>query len=164
MEDMEPDEETIAQEALGRLRSRRGRTFGLRMTPMIDVIFLLLTFFILTAKFRAPEQFLPLKLLTGRSKQFGVIEPLQIHISDTQAGCSIQIAGSKTVLIEDSAPGQGLAGFAETLTAVLNSQKRNATDPIEIICDDDIKWDHLVKIYNILYAAGADDITFGITE
>jgi biopolymer transport protein ExbD len=57
-----------------------------------------------------------------------------------------------------------LAGFAEGLAAVLVEKKRNTGDPIEIICAEDIKWDYLVKIYNVLQAAGADDITFAVNE
>jgi len=47
---------------------------------------------------------------------------------------------------------------------MFESQKRTADDPIEIRCDDDLKWDHLVKIYNILYGMGAGNITFVINE
>ena len=164
MEDMEPNEDTISEEVLHGLRAGKRRNFGLRMTPMIDVIFLLLTFFVLTAKFRSPEQSLPLALPANESKRPGIVEPLQIIISDTQTGCMVQIAGVETVSIEESEPEEGLALFTQKLGGVLKIQKRNASDPIELICGEDTKWDYLVKIYNILYSSGANDITFGINE
>ncbi len=42
-------------------RDRRER-FEVKMTPMIDVIFLLLIFFVCTANFQPPEQILPTQL------------------------------------------------------------------------------------------------------
>ena len=57
-----------------------------------------------------------------------------------------------------------MAGFAESLAAVLAEKKRNTGDPIEIICAEGVEWDYLVKIYNVLQAAGADDITFAVNE
>ena len=164
---MERKKQNIQQKVLGQLKRQKKRTSGLRMTPMIDVIFLLLTFFVLTAKFRQPEQFLPALLPKASAAQpevFRVIEPLVIYISDTNDGCSIKIADSEAILIERQTTRQGLSDFANKLTSVIYSQKRTANDPVEIICSDETKWDHLVKVYNVLYAMGISDITFGVTE
>jgi biopolymer transport protein ExbD len=154
----------ILAEALGSLPGPR-RRLGLRMTPMIDVIFLLLTFFILTARFRTPEQFLPIHLPTAEAavERFGVIEPLIINISGEEGDCVAQIGQLRTVRIEGARYAEGLADFANKLTDVLSLQKRTANDPIEIHCDDYVRWDHLVKIYNVLQAARISDITFQMT-
>ena len=162
---MEPekDQSTGAGETLRDfLRRRRGRRFNLRMTPMIDVIFLLLIFFILTAKFRIPEQFLDAFLPQEGSGQGGaaVIEPLLVHISSTDGGCLVEIGTAEKVVIHDEARDEGIAAFANSLVEVLAVQKRAASDPIEIECEDDVEWDYLVKIYNVLNALGAEDITF----
>lgn len=48
------------------------RTYGsleLMLTPMIDVVFLLLVFFVVTASFRPPEWMLPSNLLTEGGSQ-----------------------------------------------------------------------------------------------
>ncbi|MBN1126505.1 MAG: biopolymer transporter ExbD [Sedimentisphaerales bacterium] len=138
---------------------------ALRMTPMIDVIFLLLVFFVLTAKFRTPEQFLPIQLPTENEnlQRLDVIEPLAVGLLPESEGCRITI-GSETSLAEiivDAEPkAEQLAEFAKSLTAILHQQKRTAADPIEIRCDDQVKWDHLVKVYNLLYTMGINDITF----
>jgi biopolymer transport protein ExbD len=136
------------------------------MTAMIDVIFLLLTFFVLTARFRTPEEFLPIHLPTADAavQKFGIIEPLEIDISADQAGCVVRIGQLETVRIEAGRGAEGLAAFANELTNILSRQKRTTGDPIEIRCAGEIKWDHLVKIYNVLQAMGINDITFRMTE
>ena len=166
MEIEQNDIPSIQQEVVRSLRKHRGRAFGLRMTPMIDIIFLLLTFFVLTAKFRTPEQFLPVRLGGGQAEveRLGVIEPLRIHIAGTENDCTVDIGGLERVRIEASAVEAGLTQFANKLAYVMDKQKRTAGDAIEIVCEDRTKWDYLVKIYNVLCAMGADDITFGIEE
>lgn len=141
------------------------RRLGLRMTPMIDVIFLLLTFFVLTAKFRTPEQFLPIHLPTAEAAvgRFGVIEPLVISISGEGEDSLVQIGTAAALRIEGARYAEGLADFANKLAEVLSLQKRTASDPIELRCDDYVRWDDLVKIYNVLQAAGISDITFQMT-
>jgi hypothetical protein len=37
------------------------------------------------------------------------------------------------------------------------------SDPIELRCGDEVRWDDLVKIYNVLQAGGISDITFQMT-
>jgi biopolymer transport protein ExbD len=136
------------------------------MTAMIDVIFLLLTFFVLTARFRTPEEFLPIHLPTADAavQKFGVIEPLELDISVAEAGCMVRIGQLETVRIEADRPAEGLAALANELTNILSRQKRTTRDPIEIRCGDEVKWDYLVKIYNVLQAMGINDITFRMTE
>ena len=158
--------EGIRQEVVGHLRKRRRRRLGVRMTAMIDVIFLLLTFFVLTAKFRTPEEFLPIHLPTADAavQKFGVIEPLELDISADEAGCVVRIGQLETVRIEADRPAEGLTAFANELTNILSRQKRTTGDPIEIRCGDKVRWDDLVKIYNVLQAMGINDITFRMTE
>jgi len=143
------------------LRKKRG--FVLQMTPMIDVIFLLLTFFLLTANFRTPEDFLPIRLPDKQAPQIpSIIEPLSISIAATQTGLQVQIADLNAVAIENAALERGLANFATKLKNTFESQQRTPDDPVEISCTDEVTWDHLVKIYNILNAMGIENITFNL--
>jgi biopolymer transport protein ExbD len=154
----------IRAKVMGRF-SRPRRRLGLRMTPMIDVIFLLLTFFVLTAKFRTPEQFLAIHLPTAEAavERFGAIEPLIISISGEEGDYLVQIGTVRALRIDGADYAGGLADFANKLTDVLSLQKRTVGDPIELHCDDYVRWDDLVKIYNVLQAAGISDITFQMT-
>ena len=142
---------------------RKKRGFVLQMTPMIDVIFLLLTFFLLTANFRTPEDFLPIRLPDKQAPQIpSIIEPLSISIAATQTGLQVQIADLNAVAIENAALERGLANFATKLKNTFESQQRTPDDPVEISCTDEVTWDHLVKIYNILNAMGIENITFNL--
>ncbi len=144
----------------------RKHPFTLRMAPMIDMIFLLLIFFLVAAKFRPQEDFLPFQLPAAPPlhQTIGKPEPLIIHISATHSGCLVQISQLHTVRIEDENSEAALAVLMEKIRDCLLAQKRFANDPIEIISDADVKWQYLAKIYNLLYGAGLTDITFEMTE
>jgi len=159
---------SIHEDVLGRLRRRapRGRGFALRMVPMIDMIFLLLIFFLVTANWRPEEDFLPLQLAAAQG-QGAVLtrpEPLEIHIFAAPAGCRVQIGRADEVEIDDNTIEADLAAMIARIEACLLAQKRFTGDPIEIICGGDVKWDHLTKIYNVFFGAGLTDITFRMTE
>jgi len=148
-----------------RLRTPARAPIALRMTPMIDLIFLLLTFFALTARFRNPEQFLPIQLpaAMGETDRIDVIEPMPVSFSTEGGACRIRIGdgpGSRQVLLSPESEPQELAAFAADVAAVLKGQNRTTADPVEIRCADDVAWDHLVKAYDVLYRSGIADITF----
>ena len=157
--------EGIKRDVLGKLSGRR-RSFSLRMAPMIDMVFLLLIFFLVAAKWRPQEDFLPfqLPLAQAQEQRIGKPEPLIIHISATQAGCQVQIGQSDAVQIENQTIEANLAVLMEKMESSLLAQKRFATDPIEIVCEPEVKWEHLTKIYNTFFGAGLTDITFQMTE
>lgn len=140
-------------------------SFALRMAPMIDMIFLLLIFFLVAAKFQPPESFLPLRLATAYGEPPTIKpEPLTININSNTDGCQVQIGINTPLDIKDATINENLTTLAELISEILQSQKRLPTDPVEIICADDVKWDHLAKIYNLLYGMGLEDITFRLTE
>jgi biopolymer transport protein ExbD len=167
--------ETIGiQQVVGGFLQRRRRGRGrasLGMMPMIDVIFLLLTFFVLTANFRSPEQFLPALVPAANASvtSFNIVEPLVISVVEDGRGCVIRLGGSdggmeSDIVIQDAEPRRGLAVFAKRLGEMMQAQRRTTGDPVELLCGDEVTWDHLVKVYNILYAMGVSDITFGEVE
>lgn len=152
-----------------RLKHGRKASFTLHMTPMIDIIFLLLTFFVLTSNFRVPEDFLSIRLpsSTSQAGMSGLIEPFKINISAASNGCVVTIGNGLTtneLLIRNESLESDLAVFAGTLSPTLKSLKRNSDDPVEITCQDNIKWDHLVKIYNIINAMGLTEVTFNLND
>lgn len=133
---------------------------------MIDVIFLLLIFFLVAAKWRPQEDFLPLRLPVAQARGTHVPgpEPLIIHISATQTGCRVSMARTDIVKLNNATIDKDLALMLEEIKDTLLAQKRFASDPIEIICAPEVKWDHLAKIYNAFYGAGLTDTTFRMTE
>ena len=152
---------------LGRINGSRRNTIGLRIAPMIDMIFLLLIFFLVAARWKPKEDFLPLQLPTANaqiSQSVGKPEPLAVQIATTTIGCQVQIGPSYAVDISSLNPEQGLAIMMEKTKQCLLEQKRYVSDPVEIICAPDVKWEYVAKIYNVLVGMGLNDITFRMTE
>ena len=156
--------ESMQIDFLKRIFAGRRRPFALRMAPMIDMIFLLLIFFLVTAKWRPEENFLPFQLPAAQGHGLGKPEPLIIRIRPTETGCGVQIGQLHTVQIVNQTIEANLAVLMEEIEKCLPAQKRFAADPIEIVCDPEVKWEHLAKIYNVFYGAGLTDITFRMTE
>lgn len=139
---------------------RRKLSIGLRMTPMIDVIFLLLTFFVLTAKFEEPEQLLPIVMGRGEAIQRERVA-VPVRIRADQAGCVVAFGDTGETVIATENPAEGL------LTLTQQVQQHFAATgggPIELYCTDGVAWDFVVKVYDVLYVLGAQDITFRIDE
>lgn len=159
--------ESISEMVSGMLKSHRQRgAFALRMAPMIDMIFLLLIFFLVTANFRPQEDFLPCRLPTAAAAvmPIGQVEPLVIYIADSLQGCQVQIGENTIIEIRSQSVEEDLAVMIEKLRNVMNKQKRTTSDPIEIVPLPEAKWDYLAKIYNVLYGFGMTDIAFRLTE
>ncbi len=145
----------------------RRANLTLRMAPMIDMIFLLLIFFLVAAKWRPKEDFLPLQFTGAAQADLAALakpEPLTIQISPVSAGCLVQIGRTYEVQIEDANVERNLSILMETTRTCLADQKRFASDPVEIICAPDVKWEHLTFVYNALFGMGMTDITFLMTE
>jgi biopolymer transport protein ExbD len=138
---------------------------GARLAPLIDMVFLLLIFFIIVAKWRPEEDFLPIKLPSAQASQtsIGRTEPLRIHITSIANGCSVQIGQADAINISEKNVEANLAALAEKTTAVLSSQSRFPGDPVEIVCEPDVKSDYWVKIYDLLCGMNLTDITFTMT-
>ena len=149
----------LADQVMSHLH-RRGRIRpGLRMTPMIDVIFLLLTFFILTAQFDRPEQALP--LVFGTAAAGPVLDVMELAIVPDTQGCAVALGGEAAIVISRQNPAAGLAALAERIRRQVSAHD---PPPIRLLCDDAVSWELVTKIYDILYGLGARDITFAITE
>ena len=155
----------ISQGLLSNLNRHRPRSYSLRMMPMIDVIFLLLIFFLVTAKFRPHEDYLPVVLpSSSEGVNIGLIEPLLIELSSTQTGLNILIGEYEEIDIPDDKVETGIMDLEILLRDIIAGQNRTVKDPVELDCQDNLKWEHLALVYNMLYGMGVTDITFPLTE
>lgn len=143
------------------LGSRRRRPIGLRMTPMVDIIFLLLTFFVLTAKFQEQEKTLP--IFVSKTPASAAVEqkPLQIYLQSRDAQTHLRIAGRPQILIDDMGTEDALLVFAQQFEEVFRT---GTVSSVEICCDDAVQWDLVVKVYDVIYAMGNENITFRYQE
>ncbi len=160
------EDKSLLTDVFERISAKGRKTINLRMAPMIDMIFLLLIFFLVAAKWRPPEDSLPFKLPVAAAQEARIAapQPLIVHILATQKGCSVQIGNLYDVRIEDATIESDLAALMDKMAKCLNTQKRFTTDPIEIICQPCVKWDYVAKIYNTFFGAGLTDITFVMAE
>ncbi len=151
----------------GRGRFTKPRTrVALRMAPLIDIVFLLLLFFFVAARWRPQEDFLPFKLPTTQAGAVSLAkpEPLLIKIAAAEAGCTVEVANRAQVTVSDKSLESDLAAMLDAMQAYMLATKRVPSDPVEISCEADVTWQHLARIYNCLYGAGMTDITFWMTE
>jgi biopolymer transport protein ExbD len=151
-------EESVLEEISGNNKSFSN--LCLRLAPLIDVIFLLLIFFFISAQFRPAESLLPLDLPAAEAKSSAhIVEPLIIYVFDSEQGCQIQLA-DKGINISVQNAEQDFTNFVEIFIQILREQKRVLADPVVLAFDNEVKWDYDAKIYNLLYGLGINDITF----
>ena len=145
---------------------KRSESFALSLAPMIDLIFLLLIFFLVSSKWKPQENFLPLQMpaASAHEQSIGRPEPLLLHISAIKDGCQVQIGQLNSIQIKNQSIEEDLAGLLKEIRDCMLRQKRFVSDPVEVVCQPQVKWNYLAKIYNVLYGAGLSDITFLMTE
>jgi biopolymer transport protein ExbD len=151
------------QTVMAGFTGRRHRiSMGLRMTPMIDVIFLLLTFFVLTAKFQEPEKLLPV-IVGNTNQQFTVTQdtPLKIVVETEHSGCLLRVANRPAIQLSDANLSESLLVLARKVHQELET---TGPVPVELYYEDAVSWDIVVKVYDVLYALGLENITFRIEE
>jgi len=147
-----------------RRRQPLTRRMQLQMVPMIDVVFLLLIFFLLSANFRSKEGFLPAELprQITHSRQMEM-EPLLVRVlSQPDGSCRIQIGPEAALTIEPEI--ETFEAVSRQLQKVLDNQGRHLDDPIKIVPAISTKWDHVVKTYDAIWQINAHNIIFAAVQ
>jgi len=152
-----------------RLRHRKrpqSRRMQLRMVPMIDVVFLLLVFFLLTANFRSREGFLPAELPRHLvHAEVMELEPLLLKLESLADGtCKVQIGQTSPFLVEPQQSGDGFALLSSRLEGVLRDQGRHLDDPVKLVPAEHTKWDHVVKAYDAMWQINLHNIIFAMVD
>jgi biopolymer transport protein ExbD len=154
----------LAGRVMAGLKRRRSPAMGLRMTAMIDVIFLLLTFFVLTARFKQPESHLNVTLpkpavSAAQSVSGG---PLSVRLKAVDNGCEVILTQADKIILRPGTIDTNLAELNARFPSVASSYNL-AEQGVEIYCDNAVQWDYVVKVYDVLYKMGVTKITF-VTE
>lgn len=137
----------------------QGQSISLKMTPMIDVVFLLLVFFVWTSSFDLPEFDLPSSMAQPPS---GGIESESIKIEAEDYDELIvkvdEINGETVIRVND----QSVDGF-EPLRGYLKSILELGIQPPVIIDPSDrVTMLIAVRLYDIARDAGADRVLFAV--
>jgi len=147
-------------------RRRRPMPMRLMMVPLIDVVFLLLVFFLLTANFRSREAFLPVQLPQLAVSSVNLeIEPLFIYIDSLPNGaCRLQIGDVEEMILPSRPGASDFDGFSRRLAEILNDLHRTVHDPVKLVPTPTTKWDHVVKTYDALGRLSLANIIFTFVD
>ena len=137
-------------------------TIELKMTPMIDVVFLLLIFFVWTRSFEIPEFDLPSALAEpppgGSEANTMVAEPTEIfdeivvRLFTNDASLVIQLNG------------QTIADHEELRSRLKAILLLGVQPPVIVDPADHVTMERAVAIYDIARGAGADRVLFAARD
>ncbi len=136
----------------------------LNLTSMIDVIFLLLIYFVITASFSADEGILTAKLPEGTGKPAEVPKPPERPIRIRLASTS----SPNDVRIDLVGLGRSPRTFGElhTLLSGMQLNDRNPSgafkddNPVIIEPDGHVRWQHVVNAFNAAIRARFTNVSF----
>jgi biopolymer transport protein ExbD len=137
-------------------RSNRREPLGAAMTPMIDVIFLLLVFFVCTASFQAIEQILPTRLSLP-----GAIDSPAPPDPDLEDLDEIVVR----VLWVDGRPAWEINrrqyGSLAQVRAVLEAARNLKSDlPVILDVEPDVPMEHVIDVYDLCRVVGLQRVRF----
>jgi biopolymer transport protein ExbD len=141
------------------IRRRDTQTVEMQMGPMIDMVFLLLVFFMVTAKPIKPESDIDIGL-PGT-----VAQEESVDIPDEQ---KIRIEPSGQVVLNDlpmdDPASKELPTLQRTLKRFKESAEANKSEPlITIDADDEARHQRIVDVLNVVAQAGITGVTFSDT-
>ena len=138
-------------------RAARRQTMEVKMTPMIDVVFLLLIFFVWTSSFELPEFDLPSALAepppagnraNTAAPPVEIFDEIVVRILNRDAVELIQLNGER---VEDT------GALRTRLQAIL---ALGVQPPVIIDPADQVTMERAVAVYDVARAAGADRVLF----
>lgn len=142
-----------------RYRQRRGDwAVSLNLTPMIDVVFLLLFFFLAATRFQALEGMLPAHLPRRTAAAAAVPRtPIRIRFVTSPA-----LPAECQVTIDQFAEvPQSLDRLVHALEHIRDNEPGfGPGTPVHLLASDDVRWDHVVDAYNAALAARYERVFF----
>ncbi len=122
------------------------------LTPMIDVVFLLLIFFLVATRLEQEERELDLQLPSASEARPLVLKPKDIELSIDRDG-NYSLSAGQTV---------GLPELEATLaSAAVNNP---LTQTVVIRADRECSWNHVAQALNVCYRAGLRDVKSSVAD
>ena len=144
------------------LRKRKAGTIGLNLTSMIDVVFLLLIYFMVATEFKTAEESFPMDVPMRQHGQTVTLDNEPLIILVESAG-----AESGDVRVRLEGPWDPIASLAE-LSSFLRSNKASGfgrhglfaeTHPILVRPTKNTRWEHAIAAYNVVVNAAYTNIS-----
>lgn len=143
------------------MRSRTGSRVGLHVAPMIDIVFLLLIYFMVATDFSPAEEVFRLDLPAvdgGKADPLNLLE-MPLHIELKSAGADGRLVH---VSLDGpwSPPGtiEGLRHFLDNAIAPRGSLFV-ADHPVIILASKEVHWQHIVEAFNTAVLAGCTNVS-----
>lgn len=139
--------------------ARRRQGIELSMTPMIDIVFLLLVFFLWTSSFQEPEFDLPGSLAS--QPQAGSVqrgdEPPPPEMFDEIV---VRVTGPDLSSPNLTLNGQPLSGLGELSSQLTVIAEMGAQPPVIIDPDDETPVGAAIRVYDVARAVGLQRVLF----
>lgn len=153
---------SAVKRVLSLFEKRSAAPIRLQMAAMIDVIFLLLMFFLLAGHFQQPEYILPLTFSSGSSAPAASsVVAVTVQLKATAKGCCVQVDDHVVAEIEHVAPAEGLKALAGWLVGQMPAGGPSSEAlAVRLICQPAVSWQLVSAVYDTLYGLGLSHITF----
>jgi len=140
-------------------RHRSGPVMSLNLTPMIDIVFLLLFFFLAVSRFRTMEGMLPARLPAPAAAVSTDIPRTPIRIRFV---ADFTAPGRFRVTIDRFGESPlAIGSLAGALADIRDHQPGFDTNtPVHLLAGDEVSWDDVVNAYNAALAARYERIFF----
>ncbi len=125
---------------------------GFQIAPMVDVVFVLMLFFMASAGMQVAEKELSINLPSGTSAAASNTPTTPIIVTVASDG-SVQINGTAF----DAANSTDLSGTREKLKELMSFGSK---DPVIIQPAPDARQEQIVKVLNAAAAAGVQNLSF----
>jgi|TARA_B100000959_G_scaffold281298_1_gene345035 biopolymer transport protein ExbD len=144
------------------IRRRKAGTIGLNLTSMIDVVFLLLIYFMVATEFKTAEESFPMDVPIRNHGQSVTLdnEPLVILVESSGSG-------KEEIRLRLKGPWDPISSLS-ALSTFLRSNKAGGfgsnglfteNHPILIKPTRDTRWEHAIAAYNIVVDANYTNIS-----
>ena len=139
-------------------RANNDDSLELKMTPMIDVVFLLLVFFVWTSSFEIPEFDLPSAIAEppAGGVEVNSEQPPPTEVFDEIV---IRLTRPEAILLIDL-NGQPVSGVADLRKRLGDIIELGVQPPVIVDPSDEVTMNHAVEVYDAAREAGADRVLF----
>ena len=129
------------------IKKGEDQKISIDMTPMIDIVFQLLSFFIFTLKIQAQEgDFMikmPLAAPRAGTPDINQVPPIKVRLrAGTDGSC-------QDIIMNDRSFGAGKSGFQSLHQEVANLVREGSLDAaaeVEIDCDYNLKYENVIRV------------------
>jgi len=162
----QPAKARSGRSALRRRRSGRRRgALSLAVAPLIDVVFLLLMYFLLVGEFRPPEKQFRVEVAAepAQSAPAEPLDPFALPAPPVRVTVRSTGDGPADYTIRVDTPSRAEPESAEALRALLEGARGSFIEPDQaflISATPDSRWEHTLAAFNAVLRAGYHRVRF----